>query len=157
MCPHQPKLKKGPKRRKSKSSQKHLRRLNPDSSIFDEIANDRGKGNEFFVEFVLQELQAENKISGFIHHQAFSREDRRGIDFTIVKNNGEKLGVQVKSSVGALEKFRENAPEKQRKRLAAIVIKSRRDAKLARQGLLKILDGSNDVVVSDDKISNIKD
>lgn len=78
--------------------------------IIKELGNERGRLNEDKAGMALQKLKDAGGICDFFRTKRYSRKDRAGIDFVIVKDN-VRLSLQVKSSVRDIRKHQENFPD----------------------------------------------
>jgi hypothetical protein len=71
------------------------------------IQDQRGFNNEDIVEKILAELREEELIRHFYRTERWSRSDRHGIDFVVVKNDSSRIILNAKSSQRKVDEFNE--------------------------------------------------
>jgi len=69
------------------------------------IQDKRGPDNETMVGKILEEYKQQGLIRHFYRSDRGSRQDRKGIDFMVTRNDSSRIILQVKSSQRNIEKF----------------------------------------------------
>ena len=75
--------------------------------ILDSLARDRGYNSEYRVQEALDALIKDGLIKGYERIKHWASLDRQGVDFIVIKLNGSKIGIQVKSSKRKAQEFAE--------------------------------------------------
>lgn len=109
------------------------------------IQDQRGFNSEAIVERMLEDFKQQGLVRHFYRTEHYSPQDRRGIDFIVIRNDSSKIILQVKSSQRNIDKFvKKNAELKNNKYegLFCILVKTDYlvDDQPLREEIKKILD-----------------
>jgi DNA-binding Lrp family transcriptional regulator len=111
----------------------------------------QGEESEEKVRKVVEELKVEGKIKDFGQSLKFYLEDKAGIDFVIITNDGKLILIQVKSSLNQADKkeyekrgiyylggVREKTPEEIKKEILEILQQKGRLQKTSIKGKIEV-------------------